>query len=142
MSHLKSSSVFRPRIGRMHVRLAGARQQRLHGGRHLPQRVSLGSNPQWKHCCERNCTLNRLSGGRAQLKCRENTTIHINYQEQSWICTEGDNCPPNMGGVVMGCPVNPPDVPDNSTGNISPFLNAVTGENASTNTQRRAATTR
>ena len=30
----------------------------------------------------------------------------------------GDNCPPNMGGVVFGCPALPPPVPENSTGNL------------------------
>ena len=60
----------------------------------------------------------RLAGGRQQLTCRENTTISINYLEQQWVCTEGDNCPPNIGGVIMGCPLDPPDVPGNSTGKI------------------------
>ena len=61
----------------------------------------------------------RLSGGRTQLTCRENTTLSINYLEQQWVCTEGNNCPPNIGGVIMGCPLEDPGVPDNSTGNLA-----------------------
>ena len=64
-----------------------------------------------------NLSHHRLSGGRQQLTCREGTTISINYLEQQWVCTEGDNCPPNIGGVIMGCPLDPPPViPGNSTG--------------------------
>jgi len=67
-------------------------------------------------CTEAIICHSALSGGRQQLTCREGTTISINYLEQQWVCTEGDNCPPNIGGVIMGCPLDPPPViPGNST---------------------------
>ena len=70
--------------------------------------------------CENELRLNshRLPGGRQQLNCRENTTLSINYLEQQWVCTEGNNCPQNIGGVIMGCPLDPTDVPSNSTGKM------------------------
>ena len=54
------------------------------------------------------------------IKCGEGQTLEIDYVNRRWICKTGNYCPPNMGGVVFGCPALPPPVPENSTGE---FLN-------------------
>ena len=55
-------------------------------------------------------------GGKAEITCTEGRTLDIDYANRRYICRSGNYCPPNMGGVVFGCPALPPPVPDNSTG--------------------------
>ena len=57
-----------------------------------------------------------VSGGKLDINCAENQTLEIDYVNRKWICKTGNYCPPNMGGVVFGCPALPPPVPENSTG--------------------------
>ena len=56
------------------------------------------------------------------IKCAEGQTLEINYVDRRWICKTGNYCPPNMGGVVFGCPALPPPVPANSTGELQSLL--------------------
>ena len=65
----------------------------------------------------------RWPGGKAEITCTEGRTLDIDYANRRYICRVGDFCPPNMGGVVFGCPALPPPVPENSTGELSnPFI--------------------
>ena len=57
-----------------------------------------------------------VSGGKLDINCAEGQTLEIDYVNRAWICKTGNYCPPNMGGVVFGCPALPPPVPENSTG--------------------------
>ena len=65
----------------------------------------------------------RWPGGKAEITCTEGRTLDIDYANRRYICRVGDFCPPNMGGVVFGCPALPPPVPENSTGELrNPFI--------------------
>ena len=104
--------------------LAGLRKRGLCTGHHLPQRVCIFvlyfEKPLiWHWIFFTNC---RWPGGKAEITCTEGRTLDIDYANRRYICRVGDFCPPNMGGVVFGCPALPPPVPENSTGElISPF---------------------
>jgi len=66
-------------------------------------------------CTEAVICHEALSGGKMDIKCAEGQTLEMDYVNRRWICKTGNYCPPNMGGVVFGCPALPPPVPEGST---------------------------